>query len=702
MDSSFTTPPQLPTGYDIPHSESGLISEAALSAAAFSPPRKLQDECRQRKRKKGPGRPPTARRIWQQQIMKRRLVRLYLYTPESMLNTKQISRLITAVANFESQNQRPKDPLPHLTESRTETRSTQYELSKLLPGGYRQLRPRNREQARVRIESYRRIRRGRGSKGRKRLEPHQNRSGDRPGSILFSKLQEEPPSRAVAKRPRLLPTQPEPLNRAIDYDGSSVDVVPRPSIRISWVREKINSISQNSLTSSVYEDIRSLLSRLSFRSSVVSDMSTTTITDVDISILESHDRYDPTTSKNMKLIKLCCQFRRDCIHQKYLHTAGSQTLPTGLEHGGLRPPDLDVRYGRDIWNQSALHLAAEWASDELAIPLLIHFIGERPRQSGGPDILNIKNIDGETFMHVLVRNWRRLVFPQDSNAASFCAFVIVEGFDRGLRDRSGRTFMACLVDQMRSSWVHSEVESTLESFGHMLGILVSTAGLAPDSLDFIHSKGYDSYWMGLQYHQEAYQIMPEAYQHRLELLKDDIGINEYDIYGRTPLMALIKKLEGIVPGGEGEVAVLKEINTCVSHKPDLRLLDRNGDTALHYAVRAKHVQVIVLLLNSGIEIHAQNLQGLSAMDVAAAQYGELARPGSQDSSIKYAQAQGTLVQLFDSGEGHKASQSEGGGGLLPGIRARWFRSTRLRRTPVTNVKLLHSPAVSIATNSLGF
>jgi hypothetical protein len=57
-------------------------------------------------KKRRPGRPATARRIWQQPVMKRRLVRLYLYTAESTLSTKQISKLLSALARHEENGTR--------------------------------------------------------------------------------------------------------------------------------------------------------------------------------------------------------------------------------------------------------------------------------------------------------------------------------------------------------------------------------------------------------------------------------------------------------------------------------------------------------------------------------------------------------------------------------------------------------------------
>ena len=47
------------------------------------------------------GRPATARRIWSNPAMQRTLVRLYLYTAQGSLNTKQISKLITDLARYD-------------------------------------------------------------------------------------------------------------------------------------------------------------------------------------------------------------------------------------------------------------------------------------------------------------------------------------------------------------------------------------------------------------------------------------------------------------------------------------------------------------------------------------------------------------------------------------------------------------------------
>ena len=134
------------------------------SGASASPPSIVPIANRARRtstaagRTRGRGRPATAQRIWKQPVMQRRLIRLYLYTTESSLNTRQIGRLLSALANLEEEGN-PREDEP--TSLQSEIRSTQYQLSRLLSHGYHNLRPRTRETARDRIASFRTVRDGR-------------------------------------------------------------------------------------------------------------------------------------------------------------------------------------------------------------------------------------------------------------------------------------------------------------------------------------------------------------------------------------------------------------------------------------------------------------------------------------------------------------------------------------------------------------
>jgi len=89
--ASVVSPEPVPASLAVP---TPPIKSEPQDASGAAPPTK--------KRKSGPGRPATARRIWQQPLMQRRLVRLYLYSDESTLKTKQISQLLSALARKES------------------------------------------------------------------------------------------------------------------------------------------------------------------------------------------------------------------------------------------------------------------------------------------------------------------------------------------------------------------------------------------------------------------------------------------------------------------------------------------------------------------------------------------------------------------------------------------------------------------------
>ncbi|KAI0100227.1 ankyrin [Nemania sp. FL0031] len=657
----------------------------------------------QRTPRKGPGRPPTARIIWQQQVMKRRLVRLYLYTPESILSTEQISRIISEISKQEENKRRPVAGLNmqalNCTDVQTKIRSTQYQLQRLLWDGYRHYRPRNLGEARERIKAFRRIRHGRVSKYVRSQAPHHKHNNSRPGSIVLSESASLPilPARSELRRyhPYYRLDSRASRSNTIDDDQRSLRTPSSDSgsyFHLSWVREKFRDISQQSLRSSFYSDIRSLLSRRSLRSSRASRQPVAITTGIDI--LPTTDSVNNIpTDKKAKLIKLCCQYRSDCIHRKFLQTASLQSLPAELENEGLRQKDFTMHRGRDVWNHTPFHLAAEWASDELAIPLVVYFLEQRPCQcqvssshNAGqrlnnceapyhqrtPGLLNVKNIDGETFMHVLSRRWCKLVFPPDIPASSFCSLVIAEGFDLDLRDGLERTFFDCLIDQMRHFSPDTEAERMLHYISWKLSVPLSEAGIPSDAFELVNcglrNTDFENLLFILQVYEDMSKInaeintpnswkgenlrrlLVEHHPNLSTVVDRDIEINEYDRHGRTHLTALINRLED--PALQGmNVPTCEEIKDWMTAKPDLSLVDSRGDTPLHYAVRAGFPQVVGMLIDAGINTNARNLAGVSAMDLAVARYERIAPPNSKDLSVAYARAHGILVRLFDSGRG---------------------------------------------------
>ena len=188
--------------------------------------------------------------------MQRRLIRLYLYTTESSLNTRQIGRLLSALANLEEEgNTREDEP----TSLQSEIRSTQYQLSRLLSHGYHNLRPRTRETARDRISSFRTVRDGRIQKNKstrskaalksRRISNSSSETYDgsdfdcalfRHDSVASKYSQSSP-----YKGPQSLTDGRFPRTE------SHTENPNRRSIRLSWVRKVLGSASDETPASSV-------------------------------------------------------------------------------------------------------------------------------------------------------------------------------------------------------------------------------------------------------------------------------------------------------------------------------------------------------------------------------------------------------------------------------------------------------------------
>ena len=94
-----------------------------------------------------------------------------------------------------------------------------------------------------------------------------------------------------------------------------------------------------------------------------------------------------------------------------------------------------------------------------------------------------------------------------------------------------------------------------------------------------------------------------------------------------------------------ESAAIRLTKILLDHGANLGLLDRDGNSALHYAVGAGFPDVVQLLLQAGADPKAQNLAGKSATDIAIKHY-EVARPGRGNETL-YATAQAMLIRFFD-------------------------------------------------------
>ncbi|KAI8633715.1 ankyrin [Xylariaceae sp. FL1651] len=639
-------------------------------------------------KKRRPGRPATARRIWQQPVMKRRLVRLYLYTDESTLSTKQISQLISALARHEENKTSvttPK-PLPKSACTQSETRSTQYELQKLLREGYRGLRPRNREEARARFASFRRVRHGRIEKDSLHRCSRHSQSGSRPSS---SQTLRHHSDAALAlgdfADPSLRDGRAEAQGSARQSSASICSAVgdvnarsSHHSIRLSWVREKLSRKSKNRPSSSVLLEIRSLLSRLSARSSLFSRYSAITTKDS-----LNPDPDDTPEQKRGKVVQMCCSHQTLCLHRKFLMTASNDSLPSELRNEGLLDQDFTLQHGRDIWNETPLHLAAGWAPDASALPLLLLFLERCESQ-----LVNVKNIDGETFMHILARRWCSLEIPPSETLASFCSRLSDKGFHFGSCNLQGQTFLGSFIEQAKATHIPTHWNfQALSGLNSLLSLPMADfwALITTTSLDLSISQLVLEYMSSLeqsllleektapqftrsliqQYRDRLLPLSPpnqpspnqlHSYLECqnwgpvidsvrfLDMLRHNADPNQYNAEGRTCVVVIIQKIKNLsIPEKLG----LELLSMLLYHGADLRLLDRMGNTALHYAVRARLPNVVQQLIIAGIDVHARNAYDETAPQLAFDQYMNAARCGVDNSGTLYAQSQSTLVRFFE-------------------------------------------------------
>lgn len=87
--------------------------------------------------------------------------------------------------------------------------------------------------------------------------------------------------------------------------------------------------------------------------------------------------------------------------------------------------------------------------------------------------------------------------------------------------------------------------------------------------------------------------------------------------GTTPLMAAAGV--GIFEVGESpgtNAAAVEAVKLCLSLKPDVRVVDANGETALHGAAYRGAPEVVRLLVAAGVPLDVRNTRGWSAWKVA--------------------------------------------------------------------------------------
>ncbi|KAJ8127307.1 hypothetical protein O1611_g6327 [Lasiodiplodia mahajangana] len=449
-------------------------------------------------------------------------------------------------------------------------------------------------------------------------------------------------------------------------------------VRLSWVRENLRSIS-GSIRSSACVEIRSLLSRLSSRASRWSRFEALTpAADSFLSALQGLSTDDANTS----IIRLCCRPSKmrgeTCLHRKFLVAVQGDTIGPELMSNGLDAQCFTNGGGRDVWNQTVLHLAAKWAPNEVALPLLSEFIDKCPNPS---TILNIKNIEGRTFMHIVAERWYCLVSqPGIITLASFCSQAARAGYIFILPDSNGRTFFECFLRAFESpeivnSWNDYQVDECLQSFLELpsnVEFHQITAMIKPilviepwvwvfnDLTTVLRRK------MTIQATHEIEEVRPPSIENEFHILlrserpePENIhrlccdvtslnrpsvnDLNGYNSEGKTCVMALIE----MTTTGGLDWCDGRFLDTFLEYGADLQLVDRDGNTALHYAVRAQLPMVASRLIDHGVDITVPNLRGETPLVIAAMHlHSRSILQEAGEAGTRYARAQSMLVRLF--------------------------------------------------------
>ncbi|KAM5360137.1 hypothetical protein ACJZ2D_013952 [Fusarium nematophilum] len=213
-------------------------------------------------------------------------------------------------------------------------------------------------------------------------------------------------------------------------------------------------------SSSMYLEIRSLLSWRSIRSSLYSLTSSRSARS-SRSVLSSlpgnplllapsevaltpasessrgpaNQAIQPTCNSHATLIiTLCCRYRRNCLHRKVFTAIKGEDLPTDSRADVLTDDDFLAGCGRDVLGETGLHIAARWgAPAELFKKLLC--------QVSTPAI-NIKSRAGETFMHILALAW---ICTQPEALLEIFKDALAKGFNQLALNRLGQNFLASLI-----------------------------------------------------------------------------------------------------------------------------------------------------------------------------------------------------------------------------------------------------------------
>ena len=474
------------------------------------------------------------------------------------------------------------------------------------------------------------------------------------------------------------------------------DASQHKHVRLSWVQRMLPEVSGRRPTSSVYGEIRSLLSWGSVRSSLISltssrnertDRSTrsystafgTELTppmslgELAGNLGQDNDRY------NTNLVMLCCKYRTNCLHRKLLTAMKGYELPQSLQAGHLTALDFSPSHGRDIYGDTILHLAARWD----ASPSLFCMLYDRAKT----EMINVKNISNATFMHILGRQW---IQTQPDALLAILVRACGDGLNHLARDDEGRNVFASFLPASTSQLSSHELRQISEGLLKLLkaphnilvpALLSSAPGtnhstvreyvadrlqhLAEWSTDHLAmtralvvvrhlrslashvgrvpasavTSDYNTFHLALESLTGQERFGADSYE---ALLAAGADPNDYNGKKMPCATAVVHH---IAIGHLSETSGIILLKLLCQYNASLCLVDNSGNTALHFAVQFDLGDVVATLIDLGADIMARNIAGQTVLGYISSG-GSLRR--SRDREGKgYARAQRTLVRIID-------------------------------------------------------
>ncbi|KAK3360649.1 hypothetical protein B0T25DRAFT_515898 [Lasiosphaeria hispida] len=665
------------------------------------------------------GRPCTAAEIWQRDFMRHALTRMYLYT---MLSVEDISKVLTVVAKNRIGS--------HLSSG---TRSTSAQLKELLAEkdtrlDPQKLRPQSDVDAQERAGCWRSLKRYRKEKAFQR----HHRTAIRRSSL-----------RDVCQAPH------GHCEAKTDDDPSSI-VSQTPDVQhvlLSWVQHALPDIPEERRS-----EIRSLLSWRSSQCSTISRTSSTcsrrgqigsqtqaspTSDGGAFSISQSLDVHhnlaplvetsqgvdwaeiapwtdgsaradgtfwtDPprpaeqavpasTTLYHSIIGKLCCGNRRDCLHRKVFAAIMGHDPTDGLATPLLTRQDFSSKYGRDMFGDTILHIAARWASvDQFRAWHL----------EADPLAMNLRNVDGDTFVHILGPLW---IGTQPKALLEILTASCDQGFNFLARNLGGKTFFSCLLPPTSANIDTTQLHDLTNSLQYMLlqtpshilmpsllaqapvpqpqavadymeNLLSSHAKTATDHRTRVFALSVSRLFRdkvrlaGVVHHPTPPIPAPNLMHQHLQYLQhlqhlsvtpweapppgavfqehldDGADPNEYDHYNSTSMPCTAAVLHHVSLGHLTEKDGVSLLTLLHQHGANLGLVTGDGETPLHMAIRLGLPDAVAALIRLGADLMAFNMAGKSALYYPLVQKA-LLREKSADSK-RYACAHRILVSVVD-------------------------------------------------------